>query len=63
MSPGIPFVSTAIGASLVVSFVMTLLELNFGPGLAKHTFRRWGKFLLLLGILGIVIQFLTLLQG
>jgi hypothetical protein len=57
------FLTSAIYLTLAMSFVVSLLETGFGPGLWKHTFRRWGKFLLLLVILGIVIEVLTIIQG
>ena len=63
MLPGIPFLFTALYMTLVVAFVVTLLEVGYGgKGLWWHTFRRWGKFLLLLIALGILVQILTMLK-
>lgn len=60
---GVPFVLSAVYLTLVVSFVISLLESGFCTTTVKQTFRRWGKFLLLLVVLAIVIQVLTVWQG
>jgi energy-coupling factor transporter transmembrane protein EcfT len=59
---GIPFVVSALYLTLTVAFVVTLLERGYSQRLVWKTLRRWGKFLLLLVILGIVIQILTWIQ-
>lgn len=56
---GWPFLLTAVVMTLVVAFTTTLLEVSFGPELLRHTLRRWGKFLLLLVVLAIIMQFLA----
>lgn len=58
-----PFWVSAIYGTFIVSFVTTLLETDYGPGLWKHTFRRWRKFLLLLIILALIVGLLGLFQG
>lgn len=60
---GIPFVLSAVYLTLVVSFVVSLLESGVCAATMKQTFRRWGKFLLLLVVLAIVIQLLTVWQA
>lgn len=60
---GVPFVMSAVYLTLVVSFVISLLESGFCAITLKQTFRRWGKFLLLLVVLAILIQVLTVWQG
>jgi hypothetical protein len=52
------FVVSALYLSLVVAAMYTLLERDFGPLFWRHTGRRWGKFLLLLVGLAIVVQVL-----
>jgi len=59
---GITFVVSTLYLTLAVSFVITVLERNFAPGLMGKTLLRWGKFLLLLAVLAIVIQVLTWIQ-
>lgn len=61
MTPGFVFVGTALYLTLVVAVVYTLNERGFSRGFAFQTGRRWGKFLLLLVVLGIVTQILTLI--
>lgn len=61
MFAGLPFLMSAIYGTFIVAFVMTVLELDFSTGTLWHTMRRWGKFLLLLVILAIVIQILSVL--
>lgn len=60
---GWPFLLSLFYLTLAVAFVVTLLREGLGPLTAKGTARRWGKFLLLLVLLGAGIQVLTLLQG
>ena len=59
---GIPFIISSVYLTLLVSFTMTLLETGLDEILLRKTLKRWGKFLLLLGVLGIVIQVLTWLK-
>jgi hypothetical protein len=59
---GIPFIVSSVYLTLLVSFTMTLLETGLDEILLRKTLKRWGKFLLLLGVLGIVIQVLTWLK-
>lgn len=57
---GFIFIPTAVSLALVVSFVVTLLELRPGAPLMRPTLRRWGKFLLGLAGLAAVVQVLSL---
>lgn len=57
---GIPFLLSCLYLTLAVAFVVSLLEKGFGGRLMFHTFRRWGKFLLFLAILAILVQVLDL---
>ncbi len=57
-----PFILSLIYLTLLVSFIITLLEQNFSAKLIGKTFRRWGKFLLLLGCLAIFILILSFLK-
>ena len=59
MSEGMLYVGSALWLTLLVAFVVSLLEDGFCASLAKNTARRWGKFLLGLVILAIVVQVLT----
>jgi hypothetical protein len=61
MITGIVFVGTCVYLSLLVSFVHTLNERGYARGIMFHTARRWGKFLLLLVVLGAIVQILTIL--
>lgn len=60
---GVIFVGTAVYLTLAVAFVLSLADVGFERTLGYHTARRWGKFLLLLVGLGIVVQVLTWIQG
>ena len=55
----LPFLASAMYLSLMVSLVVSLLEYDTGRAIAWHTGRRWGKFLLLLVILGVFVHLLT----
>ncbi len=59
---GVPFLLSMLYLTLLVSFVISLLELNFCRELTMKTFTRWGKFLLLLVALGVFIQILTVIH-
>jgi len=56
---GWPFVLSAFYLTLLVAFTLTLVEHGYGRAILSHTLRRWGKFLLLLVVLGVVVQVLT----
>ncbi len=56
-----PFLISAIYLTLIVAYSMTILETGYDGLVVKRTMHRWGKFLLLLVGLGIVIQFISLL--
>lgn len=60
--PGLPFVISLIYLTLLVSFVVSLIDVGFGSALVRKTLHRWGKFLLLLVVLGIVVQVLTFIH-
>lgn len=60
---GIPFVISMIYLTFLTAFVVTLLERGYDGRTLGKTLHRWGKFLLLLGILAIVIQVLTVIHG
>ncbi len=57
------FLTSMVYLTLLVAFVVSLLEFGFEAPLARKTLTRWGKFLLLLGGLGVVIVGLTVAQG
>lgn len=56
---GLPFLLAALYLTFLFAFVYTILVSNFGKGTIWHTCRRWGKLLLLLVILGVIVQVLT----
>ena len=56
----LPFLLSSIYLSFIVSLCMTVLESGFDGRLAAKALWRWGKFLLLLVGLGIVIQIISL---
>ncbi|CAN5248525.1 hypothetical protein BH09SUM1_BH09SUM1_10690 [soil metagenome] len=60
---GLPFVLTALYLLLLVSYVMTLLEDNATRPMLHRVLHQWGKFLLLLVILGAMVQVLTWISG
>ena len=60
---GLAFVVSALYLLLLVAFVMALLEDNIPGPLWKRTLLKWGNFLLLLVVLGIVVQILTWIGG
>ncbi len=61
MSQGILYVSALGYLTLLVAFVVSLLEEGLGSTLVRQTMRRWGKFLLGLALLGAIVQVLSLL--
>lgn len=56
---GLPFFLAALYLTFLFAFVYTILVSNFASGTVWHTLRRWGKLLLLLVVLGVVVQVLT----
>lgn len=60
---GAPFIAALIYLTFIVSFTVSLLETGFGPEIWRPLLRRWGNFLLALGILVILVEALTLVQG
>lgn len=56
---GLPFFLASLYLTLMFAFVYSLLLSNFDRSLLRQTLRRWGKLLLLLVILGVVVQGLT----
>ncbi|MDK2972820.1 MAG: hypothetical protein PWP23_2575 [Candidatus Sumerlaeota bacterium] len=62
MSPGIVFLGSAFYLTLAVALVISLLDVGLTNALTVQTLRRWGKFLLGLAILAMVVQILTLLS-
>lgn len=61
MSQGILYVSALGYLTLLVAFVVSLLEEGLVSALVRQTMRRWGKFLLGLALLGAIVQVLSLL--
>lgn len=61
MTQGILYVGALGYLTLLVAFVVSLLEEGLGGALMRQTLRRWGKFLLGLVILGAIVQALSLL--
>ncbi|MBX3729369.1 MAG: hypothetical protein KF858_09310 [Candidatus Sumerlaeia bacterium] len=61
MKPGIVFLGSAIYLTFLVALVISLLDSGFQNALFVQTLRRWGKFLLGLAILAVVVQVLTML--
>ena len=61
MSQGVLYVSALGYLTLLVAFVVSLLEEGFGSALVRQTMRRWGKFLLGLVIMGAIVEVLSLL--
>ncbi len=59
---GFIFICSALYLTLVVSFVFALLQEGYGGKLMRSTVRKWGKFLLGLVALGLVVQILTVLS-
>jgi len=55
----VPFLSSALYLTLLVSFTISLLASNFDHTLVRQTLRRWGKFLLLLVLLGVVVHLIS----
>ncbi len=62
-SAGLMFLVSMIYLTLLLSFVISLIDFGYAPSLIGKTFRRWGKFLLLLGALGVIVVVLTVVQG
>lgn len=60
MKPGIVFLASGLYLTLLVALVISLLEQGIAKGFLAHTARRWGKFLLGLVVLGVVVEILTL---
>lgn len=60
MSQGVLYIGSAIYLTLLVAFVVSLLEEGFGPELVAHTLRRWRKFAVGLAVLAGIVQILTL---
>jgi len=60
MSEGLLYIGSGLWLTLLVAFVVSLLELGFCAELWRRTARRWGKFLLGLVILAVVVQALSL---
>lgn len=60
---GLPFLTSLIYLTLLVAVVVTVLERGYDARFVRETLRRWVKFLLLLGALGVAVQILTFLQG
>ncbi len=58
---GALYLSTLGYLTLLVAFVVSLLEEGPGGALLRQTLRRWGKFLLGLVVLGAIVQVLSLL--
>ena len=61
MSQGFVFVFTALYLTFLVALVVSLLDTQLGKSLPARTLRRWGKFLLGLVILAILVQGITLI--
>jgi hypothetical protein len=59
---GFTFVSALIYLTLLVSFVISYLEVDLGRELVGKTLHRWGKFSLLLVVLGAIIQVMSFFQ-
>ncbi len=59
MTPGFVFVSTALYLTFLVALVVSLLDQSAWDTLLGRTLRRWGKFLLGLAGLAMVVQILT----
>lgn len=57
---GALYLVSALYLTGLVSFTLSLLEEHEGAGLWRATFRRWGKFLLGLVVLGAVVGILSL---
>lgn len=57
--PGMTFILTGLYLTFLVSLVMALLEPEWKQRLPLRIGRKWGKFLLGLVILGVVVQVLT----
>jgi len=60
MMPGIPFLAAGLYLTLLVALVVSLLEEGDCKRFWAQTLRRWGKFLLGLAILAIIVEILTL---
>jgi len=61
MTPGPVFLAVGLYLTLLVALVVSLLEERGGKRIWAQTLRRWGKFLLGLAILAIIVQILTFL--
>ena len=57
------FIVTGIYLTFLVALVISLLDQGLTRELGVHTGRRWGKFLLGLVVLGIIVQILTVFSG
>lgn len=59
MSEGMLYIGSGLWLTLLVAFVVSVLEDGFCGALVKNTARRWGKFLLGLVILAAIVQVLS----
>jgi len=59
MMPGWIFLAAALYMTFLVALVVSLLNEGLERSIIRQTLRRWGKFLLGLVILGIIVQILT----
>jgi hypothetical protein len=59
MMPGFYFALSALYLTLVVALVISLLDTGIRSGFLVRTLKRWGKFLLGLVVLGVIVQILT----
>jgi hypothetical protein len=59
MMPGFFFALSALYLTLVVALVISLLDTGIRSGFLVRTLKRWGKFLLGLVVLGVIVQILT----
>jgi hypothetical protein len=59
MMPGFYFALSALYLTLVVALVISLLDTGLRSGFLTRTLKRWGKFLLGLVVLGVIVQILT----